>query len=126
MPYLICRVCREQNEISARRCANCGAPEEALRAGTDLGPWWPLAGILGILAILYAVARTAGRDAVLVWLVLAATVCLSAGGAGLRRGALQFRGRGPSGLTARWQSAALLALGLAALVIFGARLALGG
>jgi len=126
MPYLVCRSCGHQNETSARRCANCGVPEEELRAGTDLGPWWPLVGIFGVLAVLYAVARALGRDAVGIWLVLAALSCLAAGGLGIWRGSLRFRGRGPDGATARGPSAALLALGLAALIILIVRLARGG
>lgn len=126
MPHLSCRSCGHQNEIGARRCANCGGPEEELRADVDWGPWWPLIGILGILAILYAAARVAGRDAVLSWMALAAAVCLATGVRGLQRRSLRFRGRGPTGLTARWQSAALLALGLAALAIFLTRLVRGG
>lgn len=126
MPYLVCRSCGHQNETSARRCAECGAPEDELRSGTDLGPWWPLAGIFAALAVLYAVARPLGRDAVLAWLVLAAVVCTAFGIYGLRSGALSLRGRGPSGSTARWQSTVLVALGIASLAIFIARIVRGG
>ncbi|HVC31734.1 MAG TPA: hypothetical protein VND24_11140 [Steroidobacteraceae bacterium] len=125
MAYLVCRSCGHQNETSARRCERCGATEEHLRAGADLGPWWPLIGILGILAALEAAARAIGGDAILAWLAVAAAVCLASGAQGLRRGALRFRGRGPAGSTARLQSAALVVLGLAALAIFIARLVRG-